>query len=108
MISYVTIGAKDPDAAVKFYDAVLAPLGIQRMFFDQGWAGYAAGGDMDQMKFLVCAPVNGEAAHSGNGAMVALDAATPDQVDAFHAAALANGGADEGAPGPRPQYGNPN
>jgi len=40
-----------------------------------------------------------------DGAHLALSAATPAAVDAFHAAALANGGRDEGAPGLRPQYG---
>jgi predicted lactoylglutathione lyase len=36
--------------------------------------------------------------------MVALSAATWDEVDRFHAAALVNGGSSEGAPGLRPEY----
>jgi catechol 2,3-dioxygenase-like lactoylglutathione lyase family enzyme len=36
---------------------------------------------------------------------VALRAAGRPAVDAAHAAGLANGGADDGPPGPRPQYG---
>jgi catechol 2,3-dioxygenase-like lactoylglutathione lyase family enzyme len=35
---------------------------------------------------------------------LALEAKTRDQVDAFHAAALAAGGSYNGAPGPRPHY----
>lgn len=35
----------------------------------------------------------------------ALAADNRDQVDAFHAAAMTHGGSDEGAPGPRPEYG---
>jgi catechol 2,3-dioxygenase-like lactoylglutathione lyase family enzyme len=107
MISYVTIGAKDPDSAVKFYDAALKPLGVERIFFEGGWAGYSRGGSPDGLKFMICTPFNGESASVGNGQMIGLDAETPAQVDAFYAAAMANGGTDEGAPGPRPQYGDP-
>ncbi len=105
MISYVTLGARDPEEAVKFYDAALKPLGIERAFFQDGWAGYAPGGDPDQVKVLICTPINGEPARAGNGAMVGLTAETPAQVDAFYAAAMANGATDEGPAGPRPQYG---
>ena len=51
------------------------------------------------------APFDGGEAGVGNGTMVGFPAASPEEVDAFHAAALANGGSDEGAPGPRPHYG---
>jgi catechol 2,3-dioxygenase-like lactoylglutathione lyase family enzyme len=105
MISYVTIGARDADEAVKFYDAALAPLGVKRTFFEGGWAGYAPGGDPALAQVMICTPFNGEPAKAGNGNMVGLKAASTAEVDAFHAAAMANGGADEGAPGPRPQYG---
>ena len=39
-IGYVTIGAKDNDASVKFYDAVFTALGDERKFSDGGWTGY--------------------------------------------------------------------
>ena len=52
----------------------------------------------------VCTPFNGAPATAGNGAMVALWAKTWAQVDAFHAAALAQGGTSEGEPGLRLQY----
>ncbi|HEY3812177.1 MAG TPA: VOC family protein [Caulobacteraceae bacterium] len=105
MLSYVTIGAKDPDEAVKFYDAVLKPLGVERAFFQGGWAGYAPGGDPEKVSLMVCTPSNGEPARGGNGIMIGLSADTPEQVDAFYAAAMANGATDEGPAGPRPQYG---
>ena len=41
---------------------------------------------------------------SATAAVVGLQATNWNQVDAFHAAALANGGKSEGAPGLRPQY----
>ena len=43
---------------------------------------------------------------SGNGSLVAFKAASRKQVDDFHAAALANGGQDDGAPGLRPYHAN--
>ncbi|MNE74219.1 hypothetical protein D3C80_1702800 [compost metagenome] len=50
-------------------------------------------------------PLDGQPATIGNGSMVAFLAASPQAVQAAHAAGLAQGGADEGAPGPRPHYG---
>jgi catechol 2,3-dioxygenase-like lactoylglutathione lyase family enzyme len=52
----------------------------------------------------LCKPFNGEAAAPGNGTMVALKASSWEQVQAFHAAALAHGGTSEGEPALRPQY----
>ncbi len=48
---------------------------------------------------------DGAPATPGNGTMVSFLASSRAAVDAFHAAALAHGGTDEGAPGLRPQYG---
>jgi catechol 2,3-dioxygenase-like lactoylglutathione lyase family enzyme len=105
MISYVTIGAADIDKAVAFYDPVMAALGHERTFLNGGWAGYAPKGQPENASVMLCTPQNGEPAKAGNGIMVGLHADTPAQVDAFYAAAMANGGTDEGAAGPRPQYG---
>jgi len=51
--------------------------------------------------FSVLKPFDGQKATVGNGSMVALAAANPEQVQALHAKALALGGTDEGAPGTR-------
>jgi len=100
MIGYVTIGALDVEQAMPFYDAVLGAIGYQRQFFDAGWAGYGPkGADAD---IFICPPFDGQAARGGNGIMIAFKAASTDAVRAAHAAALEHGGADEGAPGPRP------
>ena len=56
-------------------------------------------------EFWVQAPCDGQRAQAANGVHVAFLAASPQQVQAFHAAALAAGGTDDGAPGPRPHYG---
>lgn len=106
LISYVTLGSADPLRAAAFYDAVLAPLGQRRSYTDASFIGWGPDGQDDAPASLwVCAPFNGQPAGTGNGTMVALNAATRAQVDAAHAAALAAGGSCEGPPGPRPHYG---
>lgn len=102
MIAYVTIGADDLDKAVAFYDPVLSALGCVRTFMEGGWAGYGPGEDPSGPGVMICAPFNGEPAKAGNGIMIGLSASSQEQVQAFHKAALENGGTDEGAPGERP------
>lgn len=103
MISYVTIGASDIDRAEAFYDAALGALGSKRLWRQGDWIGYGPGEDA---MVLICSPENGLPAKAGNGIMIALKAEAPEQVDAFHAAALANGGECAGPPGPRPADGD--
>lgn len=105
MIGYVTIGANDHTRAQAFYDAVLGALGMKRLHEFPGWTGYGREGECKGQVVWVCKPINGEPARAGNGMMVGLTTSATEVVDAFHAAALASGGTDEGAPGPRPQYG---
>jgi len=103
---YVTLGARDHDAACAFYDVVLATVGWAAHQDFPGWRGYSEGGVNDGGATLwVCRPFDGEAATNGNGTMMAFTVDDPAKVDAFHAAAMANGGSNEGAPGPRPDYG---
>ena len=100
MIGYVTLGALDTEAALPFFDAVFGALDLKRSFFDHGWAGYGPEGG--EAEVYVCPPHDGQTARAGNGVMISFLADTQQAVDAAHAAALANGGADEGAPGNRP------
>ena len=100
MIGYVTIGALNVEDAMPFYDAVLGAIGYERQFFDSGWAGYGLNGQ--EANTFVCPPFDGQPARGGNGIMIAFRGPTKEAVDAAHAAALAHGGTDEGAPGPRP------
>ncbi len=102
MYSHTTIGANDLARSKAFFDVVLAPLGLGVRFSDDTMIGWGQPGGRPQ--FLVVRPVNGEEPSAGNGSMIALLAASRSQVDACHAAALAQGGTDEGAPGLRPQY----
>jgi catechol 2,3-dioxygenase-like lactoylglutathione lyase family enzyme len=98
-IGYITIGYNDEARAVAFYDAVLGAIGYERGPLDGGWAFYGKG---DAPGVGLCKPFDGQAARGGNGAMTGFKTDTPDQVKAAHAAALAYGGTDEGAPGFRP------
>ena len=103
MFSHVTIGTHDLARAIAFYDAVLAPLGIERVPSRYGkWAAWQRPGEA--VKFRVGRPFDGLPASWGNGAMTAFAAPSRAAVDAAHAAALAAGGTDEGAPGPRPHF----
>lgn len=106
MFSYVALGTTDLPRAVAFYDAVLALLGHQRIDnYDPGATSAAWGLDDPGPHLWVTLPFDGHPASTGNGTMVSFLAPTRTAVDAFHAAALAHFGQDEGSPGLRPQYG---
>ena len=100
MPGYVTIGALDVEAALPFFDAVFGAIDHERSFFQGGWAGYGPKGA--EADTYICPTFDGEPARAGNGVMIAFLAPTREAVDAAYQAALANGGRDEGAPGPRP------
>jgi len=99
MIGYTTLGTNDLPRAAAFYDELFAVIGVKRMM-DFG-RGYAWGTGMDKPGFGVMLPFDGQPATVGNGVMVALVVDSQDKVKALHAKALALGGKDEGAPGPR-------
>jgi len=103
MIGYVTIGASDVEAALPFYDGVFGAIGGERKSYEGGWAFYGLKGGEGNVG--VCKPFDGQPARGGNGIMIAFAAPSQDAVRAAHAAGLANGGSDEGAPGFRPPDG---
>lgn len=105
MFSHVMVGARDVDRLAAFYDAVLIPLGLVRAPWSDGPKGASwRRPDARHPTFDVQEPVNGAPPSVGNGNMVAFLAPSHEAVDRAHATALAMGGTDEGAPGPRPQY----
>lgn len=108
MFSYVCLGTNDLARATTFYDATLGALGLSRCDDPEqpGWAAWVDPDDPGSPKVALwlCAPFDGRPATAGNGTMVALIAKSWNAVEAFHAAALAQGGRSEGAPGLRPQY----
>lgn len=94
-IDHIGLGVTDAERSKAFYASALAPLGIGVVAEFPGGAGFGRDG---RGAFWI-----------GTGAMpapihVAFRAADRAQVRAFHAAALAAGGRDNGAPGLRPQY----
>ena len=99
MIGYVTLGTNDLPRAAAFYDALLADMGAKRLW--ESPTGIGWGVSMDKPALAVMKPYDGQPATRGNGTMVALVVAKPAQVDTLHAKALALGGTDEGAAGPR-------
>ena len=99
MIGYVTLGTNDLERAAKFYDAIAAEMGVGRMMdFETfiAWGSWGGGAGVAATK-----PFDGQAATVGNGTMVALQANSKEQVHKLYDIALANGGTDEGGPGPR-------
>lgn len=106
IFTHIVIGSNDIDKSIKFYNQVLSPLGIQPISF-----GEPNGPVTSQMygkdapALAITKPINGKPATYANGGTIGLAAENPAAVDAFHAAALANGGSCEGAPGPRPAGG---
>src|ERR1019366_6806736 len=101
MLGYVTIGALDSEKSGRFYDAVLGALGAERKYTSGGWIGYGPKGS-DSQDVHVCSPHDKKPASAGNGIMISFKAASKAEIEAAYKAGLAHGGADEGAPGPRP------
>ena len=101
VIGFVMVGTNDLEKSSKFYDAILAHLGMKRITITERYIGYGHLSEDSGVKFYITKPYNKENATSGNGTMVALSAETKDAVNMFHKTALENGAIDEGAPGVR-------
>ena len=104
VISHITFGTNDREKAARFYDAVLGSIGFSRLPKPADKPPAYAKGDGFPIIYIYT-PFDGEPATAGNGTHVAFIADTKAEVRAFHREALAHGGRDEGAPGPRPHYG---
>jgi len=98
MIAHLGFEVSDLARSARFYDAVLFALGARRLHDGPGAVAY---GRDEPLLWIVA---RGRPPAPGYG-HVALRAAGRPAVDAAHAAGVANGGADDGPPGPRPQYG---
>ena len=96
MIEHISLRCRDSRASRKFYERALEPLGYEmdRRYGDA--FGFIQGGRHD---FWVTKGKVGSPTH------VAFHAQSAAAVDAFHRAAMAAGGKDNGAPGPRDEYG---
>ncbi len=108
MLSYLVIGANDVTLSARFYASVLLPLGYEQI--EEGTSAAFALEDAEDKEngpgtIWIEPPFDGRPATSGNGMMPAFRTRTRAEVRAAYAAAMAHGGADEGQPGLRPQYG---
>jgi catechol 2,3-dioxygenase-like lactoylglutathione lyase family enzyme len=98
MIDHVSVGVSDLDRAARFYDAVLAALGLTRLVTRP--AGIGFGKAYPEVWINLRPDMPRVAAESG--VHICLRAKATAEVDAFHAAALDAGGMSDGAPGLRP------
>ena len=98
MIDHVTVGVSDFARSCAFYDSAFSPLGLRRLTTCRERADVAGyGGDRPSFWIVGEDPVSGKL-------HVALSVVSRAEVDTFHAAALAAGGRNNGAPGLRPHY----
>ncbi len=102
MIDHAGINVADWNRAKAFYDAAMAPLGAKLLMMvpiEHTGGVHVGGYGRDKPDFWLH-----EKAETGPGRHYAFSARSRAEVDAFHKAALAAGGRDNGAPGPRPHY----
>src|SRR3954464_7064052 len=97
VLDHITVEVKDLKAARAFYTAALRPLGM-RINLDFKSA-FGMGSRKENIFWLA------RDRKASGGGHYALRVEHRPEVDAFHAAALEAGGDDNGAPGPRPDYG---
>ncbi len=99
MFSHIMLGVNDMDMSKAFYDALFDVLGAKPGVIDpKGRCFYFNDGNI----FILSKPINGEPACNGNGSTIGFKAQDQAQVDAWHAAGVANGGTSiEDAPGIR-------
>ena len=97
MIDHASAAVSDLEKSKPLYTAMLAPLGYELKMDlpDYGAAGYGTG---DRSDFWLGKKEGATDVH------VAFIANSKEEVDAFHAAGLAAGGEDNGAPGYRTDY----
>ena len=96
MIDHIGIAVTDLEKSIAFYEKALAPLGYAHVMTHGKAAGFGPGG---KPIFWI----EGES-QSGGRNHVAIRTSSRKLVREFHAAAIAAGGKDNGAPGPRPHY----
>ncbi|MDO6592317.1 VOC family protein [Neptuniibacter sp. 1_MG-2023] len=99
MFSHVMIGTDDIEGSERFYNAVLAVLGINEPVHNVNDTGqkrlfYVHNGSV----FCVTEPINGEPACAANGSTIGFACDSPEQVKEFHSVAIANGATSIEAP----------
>jgi len=98
MIDHISLGVADLERAARFYEPVLAALGLSRLVTRAGTVGFGK----TYPEFWINLRAGMAKVLPESGTHICLRARTPAEVDAFHAAALGAGGTSDGAPGLRP------
>jgi catechol 2,3-dioxygenase-like lactoylglutathione lyase family enzyme len=101
MIDHVSVPVRDLAASTRFYEAVLATIGLTKLEVRPATVGFGK----SYPEFWLNLRADMVAAPPTSGAHVCFRARSREMIDAFHAVALAAGGSDDGAPGLRPQHG---
>jgi len=102
MLDHVSLGVTDLGRSRRFYDAALGPLGLVRTLdFEDRGSDYGFAATQLGLEFTITREVG---VSSAPGTHVCFRAHDRDAVHAFHAAAIAAGGRDDGAPGLRAHY----
>lgn len=99
MIDHLSVGVRDIEAAKRFYDAVLGPLGIGRLYDGPDFAAY---GRNDRDDFSI--HQGGEGWCPDPKVHIAFKAASQDAVELFYRKGIEAGGSDDGAPAIREEY----
>jgi catechol 2,3-dioxygenase-like lactoylglutathione lyase family enzyme len=100
MIDHLTVGVSDLARSREFYEQALAPLGFDETNASDALPSEIEFGSADKFDFAISTDYD-----AGAPVHIAFAADSIEHVHAFHAAALAAGGRENGAPGLRPLYG---
>jgi catechol 2,3-dioxygenase-like lactoylglutathione lyase family enzyme len=101
MIDHVSLAVRDLKAAARFYEVLLATLGMSKL---REWPDAAIGYGKKYPEFWINRRADMAPIAADSGVHICLRAPTREAVDAFHASALTVGGTSDGAPGYRAQY----
>ena len=100
MIDHISIAVRDLGACARFYETVLAAIGYSKLIVRPTTIGFGK----KYPDFWLNERRNMTPVDADSGTHICVRASSTEAVQAFHAAAMANGGASDGAPGPRPEY----
>ncbi len=101
MIDHVSIAVRDLRNGARFYEPLLATLGMSKL---REWPDASIGYGKKYPEFWINVRAGMTPVASDSGVHICLRAASRDAVDAFHAAALGGGGISDGPPGFRADY----
>jgi catechol 2,3-dioxygenase-like lactoylglutathione lyase family enzyme len=102
VIDHVSVAVRDIEAATRFYETLLATIGMTKLEMRPATAGFGKA----YPEFWINLRSGHAPLPPESGAHVCFRARSSGAVDAFHAAALAAGGSSDGAPGLRPAHGD--